>query len=104
MIVHISVRNADTNAPRVSWNMGMLQLLHVQSYTVVPAPCTVRDPIKTVLRVPTHWSVVAVTLGCVDASCASSVAESSVHFSHRAQPVRRTVSPNKMGTAADCGQ
>lgn len=24
MTVHISVRNADTNAPRVSWNMGML--------------------------------------------------------------------------------
>lgn len=26
--VHISVRNADTNAPRVSWNMGMLSLSH----------------------------------------------------------------------------
>lgn len=24
MTVHVSVRNADTNAPRVSWNMGML--------------------------------------------------------------------------------
>ncbi|XP_071370696.1 FRAS1-related extracellular matrix protein 1a, partial [Centroberyx affinis] len=30
MIVHMSVRNADTNAPRVSWNMG-LSLLEGQS-------------------------------------------------------------------------
>lgn len=31
MTVHMSVRNADTNAPRVSWNMGMLELLHMQN-------------------------------------------------------------------------
>ncbi len=28
MTVHMSVRNADTNAPRVSWNMGMLKSPH----------------------------------------------------------------------------
>uniref|UniRef100_A0A667YH99 FRAS1-related extracellular matrix protein 1 n=1 Tax=Myripristis murdjan TaxID=586833 RepID=A0A667YH99_9TELE len=33
MIVHMSVRNADTNAPRVSWNMG-LSLLEGQSRPV----------------------------------------------------------------------
>lgn len=27
MTIHVSVRNADTNAPRVSWNMGVFSVL-----------------------------------------------------------------------------